>query len=387
MNRGDQALNGFRAALSRWVVSPLQGITFREWYRIVTDPRKTIHPQYWPRALATGLGSLTNSFQARREERKFGERIRSTEVKAPVFILGHYRNGTTHLHNLLAVDPRFAFPNYYQATFPRTFLTTEGLGSRLAFLSLSKRPHDDVALGLDVPAEDEIALCAQTLLSPHMGWHFPADESRYRKYLDFNEAAPEERERWKKAFTLFARKLTLKHERPLVFKSPCHTARVRLILETFPDARFVHIHRDPFTVFQSTRHMERKVGPLFQFQSRDFTDLDDQILWRYRTMYVAFLKDSDLIPAGRLLELSYEHLTSDPLGALREIYTGLDFPDFAEVRPLVERYLAQLAGYENNRYGRLEPATMERIRHEWNPFFAEWSYSAGDRMQASSAGV
>ncbi len=126
MNRGgDKALNGFRAALSRWVVSPLQGITFREWYRIVTDPRTTIHPQYWPRALTTGLSSLTNSLQASREDRKFGARIRSTEVKAPVFILGHYRNGTTHLHNLLAVDPRFAFPNYYQATFPRTFLTTE----------------------------------------------------------------------------------------------------------------------------------------------------------------------------------------------------------------------------------------------------------------------
>lgn len=379
-------MNGFRGALSRWVISPLQGVTFRQWYRIVADPRSTIHLRYWPRALATGLVSLTNSLQARHEQRRFGARIRSIEVKAPVFILGHYRNGTTHLHNLLAVDAQFGFANYYQATFPGSFLTSERLGARFGFLAPKERPQDNVALGLGVPAEDELALCTQTLLSPHMGWHFPLAERHYRKYLDFKDAEPGERERWKQALLHFARKLTLKHQRPLVFKSPCHTARVSLILETFPDARFVHLHRDPFTVFQSTRHMERKIGPLFQYQSRDFTDLDDHILWRYRTMYDAFLRDRDLIPSGRLVELSYDHLTRDPLGALRQIYTGLGFPGLATARRAQERYLAELAGYENNRYSRLEPATMKRIRREWNPFFAEWSYAV-DRMPASTAGI
>ena len=184
MDRSERALNGFRGALSRWVISPLQGVTFREWYRIVADPRLTIQPRYWPRALATGLGSVTNSLQARHEERRFGARIRSIEVEAPVFILGHYRNGTTHLHNLLSVDPRFGFANYYQATFPATFLTSERFGARFGFLALSKRPQDNVAMGIEVPAEDELALCTQTLLSPHMGWHFPQAESHYRKYLD-----------------------------------------------------------------------------------------------------------------------------------------------------------------------------------------------------------
>ena len=31
----------------------------------------------------------------------------------------------------------------------------------------------------------------------------------------------------------------------IVLKSPAHTARVRVLLELFPKARFVHIIRDP----------------------------------------------------------------------------------------------------------------------------------------------
>ena len=43
----------------------------------------------------------------------------------PLFILGHYRSGTTHLHNLLALEPQFSAPNFFQALNPHTFLSTE----------------------------------------------------------------------------------------------------------------------------------------------------------------------------------------------------------------------------------------------------------------------
>jgi len=387
-DRGEeQALYGFREALHHWVVSPLQGVTFPTWRRIVTDPRIEIDPRYRPRILATGLASLVNSLQARIEERRFGGRARSVRVEAPVFILGHYRSGTTHLHNLLAVDSRFAFSNYYQATFPNTFLTTERIGSRLGFLSIDKRPHDDVALGVGAPAEDEIALCSDTLLSPHMGWHFPKRAGDYERYLTFRDVTRDERERFKQSMARFARKLTLKYDRPLVFKSPCHTARIRLILETFPDARFIHIHRDPFTVFQSTRNMERKVGPLFQFQRRDLSLIDEAILSRYRRTYAAYLEDRGLIPPARLVELSYESLTRDPLRALQTLYAHHGFPPFESVRADVKRYLSGINGYRTNEYGRLEPGLAERIVREWGPFFGEWVHAGGasPRIPASTA--
>jgi hypothetical protein len=373
-----------RQALHRWLVSPLHGVAFPSWVRIITDPRIEIDPRYWPRALVTGLASVANSVQAKIEERKFGARWEAVEVDAPVFILGHYRSGTTHLHNLLAADSRFAFSNYYQVTFPSTFLTTERLGSRLGFLAAGKRPHDDVAVGLRVPAEDEIALCADTLLSPHMGWHFPKRASDYEKYLTFHDVTPAERERFRRSLRRFAAKLTLKSGRPLVFKSPCHTARIRLILETFPDARFVHIHRDPFTVFQSTRNMERKVAPLFQFQRRDLSTIDDAILSRYRSTYAAYLEDRRLIPPARLVELSYEQLATDPVRALEVVYAHLGFPPFESARAGIERYLSGINGYRTNDYGTLDPALAQRIAREWEPFFEEWNYAPRERPLATA---
>jgi len=380
------ALNQMRNAASRWVFSPLQGMTLSRWSRIVGDNRITIHPEYWPRAALTGLASMVNSLQAKREERDYGERVRATEVREPLFILGHYRSGTTHLHNLLSVDPRFASPNYYQANFPGTFLSSEAIGSRLDFLTPRKRPHDEVPMGLGTPAEDELALCVDTLLSPHMSWHFPARNGHYRRYLTLGDVAPDEKESWKSALKRFARKLTLKYGTRLVLKSPCHTARIPLILETFPDARFVHIHRDPYTIFQSTRHMEVKVGPLYQFQRRDLVGLDDDILWRYRRMYDAYLEDRDLIPGERLTEVSYEGLTRDPVGTLRFVYEALDLPDFEEARPRVERYLSTVNGYRTNLYESLEPQLMRRIATEWRPSFDEWGYSDGSRARVSASG-
>ena len=51
-----------------------------------------------------------------------GDAIEATRVEAPVFILGHYRSGTTYLHELLSNDPGFASPNRFQAFNPSTFL-------------------------------------------------------------------------------------------------------------------------------------------------------------------------------------------------------------------------------------------------------------------------
>jgi len=280
-------MDRLRMFLARWIVSPLQGVTLGSWLRLLAANRFRVGLRFWPRAALTTLAAAANSWQARHESRRYDLAVAATEVAAPLFILGHYRTGTTHLHNLLAQDERFAFVNYYQASFPLTFLTTEDRRARLgAPWTLRKRPHDNVALDLRVPAEDELALAADTSLSPHLGWHFPARARYYDdRYLTFASASDDERQRWIASLRRLAGKLTLKHERTLVLKSPLHTARVPLLLEAFPDARFVHLHRDPYLVFQSTAHMERAIEPLFRFQSGDATTLESRILRRYRRMY------------------------------------------------------------------------------------------------------
>ena len=84
-------------------------------------------------------------------------------------------------------------------------------------------------------------------------------------------------ERWKAAFVRFLKKLTLEHDRPMLLKSPPHTGRIKLLLELFPDARFVHIRRNPYTVFQSTRHLNEVLTRSLQFQRPDPADLDEAV--------------------------------------------------------------------------------------------------------------
>ena len=44
----------------------------------------------------------------------------------PLFILGHWRSGTTHMHNLLGKDPNHTYPTLWQVIFPDSFLVTGG---------------------------------------------------------------------------------------------------------------------------------------------------------------------------------------------------------------------------------------------------------------------
>jgi hypothetical protein len=279
------------------------------------------------------------------------------------------------LHYLLAADDRFAVPNNDQCLFPHTFLTTEAAASRLvAHFLPDRRPMDDVEWTMRSPQEDEFALNIATGLSPCMGWIFPRRRDHYDRYLTLRDAPAGEVERWKAALQLFARKLTWKYGRPLVLKSPPHTGRVRLLLELFPGAKFVHISRDPYAVFSSTRHMFRVNGELNRLQPTRSDDSDEWVLRQYRVMYDAYFEDRRLIPAGDLAEVRFENLEADPVGQVRHIYESLELPDFGVVEPAVRQYVASVAGYEKNSFPDMPSALRTRIADEWRPSFEEWGY-------------
>src|SRR5207244_1822378 len=110
-------------------------------------------------------------------------------------------------------------------------------------------------------------------------------------YLTFRGVPEQEIREWREAFTLFLQKLTWKYQRPIILKSPPHTCRIKLLLEMFPDARFVHIHREPFTVFQSTKHMIAGWDRSYHLQRRDFSVLDERVIRQYKQMYDVFFEE------------------------------------------------------------------------------------------------
>jgi hypothetical protein len=365
----------------RWSVAHnlLGGVTLGMWLRLVRENRFQLDPAYWHRSALISAVSPFNSVWHLLDRWRFARDVdRARLPEDPLFILGHWRSGTTHLHNLLAVDAEnFAYPTTYQVANPLGFLSSEPLNKRLFRWMVPKtRPMDNMALGFDLPQEDELALCLMCGKSPYLGLVFPARERHYRRYLTFRDASMEEADQWKRAFLLFARKLTLKYGRALVFKSPPHTARVRLLLELFPNARFVHIHRDPYDVFRTSRHYFDTAAWYAYLQRPDRGQVDEQILERYVEMYDAYFTDRSLIPPGRLCEVAFADLEREPVREVRRIYDQLGIAGFDRIAPRLTDYVASLSGYRKNCLDPLPAPLQDRVATMWRRSFCEWGYRA-----------
>jgi hypothetical protein len=233
-----------------------------------------------------------------------------------------------------------------------------------------------MALGVREPQEDEFALCSLTGLAWPMAWAFPRQAGHYGRYLTLREASAGEVVEWKSALAGLVRKLSFKYAKPLVLKSPGHTCRIRLLLELFPDAKFVHIHRNPYDVFRSTQHMVRTVTPWWALQRPDYTGLEGRTLREYREVYDVFFEERGLIPKGNFHDIGFEALEADPVGQVRSIYEALALPDFRQVEPTLRRYLESLSGYKKNTLPELPPDLRGRIAGEWRRCFEEWGYTA-----------
>jgi omega-hydroxy-beta-dihydromenaquinone-9 sulfotransferase len=352
------------------------GSTLGDWLRFLRDNRFAVHPRFWPRFLAITSCSTANSISRRIDEWKCGS-FHNEVVSSPLFVLGHWRSGTTHLHNLLSRDERFAFPNFYQVICPQTFLTSERVGSKLAAIITPKTRFglDNVALGTDVPYEDEFAIAAMSSLSPYVAMAFPRRQKHYDRFLTLRDASPAEVQQWKNSLVAFLQKLTWKYQRPLILKSPTHTCRIRLLLELFPDARFVHIRRHPFDVFRSMKKMLAGALRFWQMQKADCVDWEQRTIDQYREMYEAYFEERSLIPEGRLHELSFEDLDADPMGQVRAIYQSLQLPDFEVFEPALQRYVDSLSDYQKNPAVALPLEIRCRLLDEWKLCFDAWGYS------------
>jgi len=300
--------------------------------------------------------------------------IREVQIEhPPLFVLGHWRSGTTHLHNLLACDENFACPTAYQACFPHHFVFSQAGGTVFNLLAPEKRPMDNVAFSSSTPHEDEFALAAVSTVSPYMKVLFPVTGDELYSRLDPLLVPLEAREEWARALVLFLKKLTLSEGRRAVLKSPPNTARISPLLNLFPDAQFVNIVRDPYIVYLSTHKLWKDALGNAHLQVPDPEQVDEMILSWYCQMMDLYERDKGLIPSGALHEMKFEDLEQDPLGVLRDMYQKLDLPGFSEFEPRVIEYLSSIEGYEKNNYS-LDEATRAKVYRRWSTTFERHRY-------------
>jgi LPS sulfotransferase NodH len=366
------------SAYPLWAPRFWHGMGFSAWMRLLWRNRFAVAPNRLPHVLGITSSSMFHSFGGIFERLLLGHVASETKLhQSPLFVLGHWRSGTTLLHELLILDRRHTYPTTYECLCPNHFLWTEWFFPHLSNWMLpAKRLTDSMAAGWNHPQEDEFALMNLGIPSPYLAWAFPNHGPVNDEYLDLASISAAERERWKRTLRSFVQRVATLRNGRMVLKSPTHTARVRTLLEVFPDARFVHIVRDPLAVYPSTVRLWSKLCQTQGLQEVDGTPpwVEPQVLDTFARMYARFERDRDLIPAGRLAEVHFEELTADPVGQMRQVYEQLDLGQFEAARPAIAEYAAAHRDHPISSYS-LPPATAERIRRHLAPYFERYGYA------------
>lgn len=358
-----------------WYPRFWDGMGVSVWFPLMAKNRFAIYPRRIGMFLIISLISFVNSFLALLQLAIYGRRINRTEIKEPpIFIVGHWRSGTTMLHELFVLDKRFTYPNTYECYAPSHALVSfRVFGPLLGILMPKRRPMDNMATGWNHPQEDEFALCNLGVPSPYLTLAFPNRPPQCQEYLDLQGVGPEARARWKDKFLWFVRTLTLRSPKRVVLKSPPHTARIALLREIFPDARFVHIVRDPYVIFASTVNLWKRLYKDEGLQVPRFEGLDEHVYETFNRMYAAFNSQQPSIPPGHFSEVRYEDLVADPIGQMRKVYADLGLDGFSDVLPALETYVASQKDYKTNRWQH-KPEIKREINRRWSAYFEKYGY-------------
>lgn len=294
----------------------------------------------------------------------------------PIFILGHWRSGTTHLYNILSQAPQFAFVTPFQTALPWDFLSLTALFGRLLTRALpADRYIDSIPVTPEAPQEDEIGIANMTTLSFYHALYFPrAFEKAFNEGLFFDGVGEDRIARWGRRVESFYKRLSVAEPgRHLLIKNPVYTARVSELLKHWPDAQFIHIHRNPYKVFFSMRNFYDRLFSELALQPWEDVAVDKVIFDSYLRMMRRFDKDRQALAEDQLLELRFDELQQRPLEVLDSLYRHFGWTDFGADRERFENYLNSVRRYQKNVY-EFPPDDLDAIDARWGDYIARWNY-------------
>ena len=359
-----------------FVQQPLSGSSFSNFMKLLIQNRFRIAPSLIPRAMYVAIMTAVLSPFRWYEAVKFNKKLEEVKIPQIIFIVGHFRSGTTFLHYLMGQDRNLAYVSTLETMAPEVFLGSERLFGEMVKKRLpDKRPMDDLEMRAGLPYEEEYALANMCTQSFYHAWYFPRKWDYYfRKYVLFDGIGEKEKNKWRNAYIRLLKKIAYKHDgKSILLKSPVNTGRIKELLEIFPDAKFLHIYRNPYRVYLSTWKLYRKILPIFSFQHIDMEELDRNIITFYRETYKKYLKERHLIPDGNLVEISYETFYTDPMYNLEVIYDELGIDGFKDSEPYFRKFVEKYRNYTPDKYT-IDEATREKVYEEWKFAFDAFGY-------------
>lgn len=369
-----------------WIPRFWDGMSMRGWFSLLVRNRFAFSPRCVAMAVIISLLTPINFVLWLVQAILMGRKIERTEIKDdPIFVIGHWRSGTTLLHELLVRDQRHTYADTYACFAPNHFLASgPWMRPCLKILLPSQRPMDNMPAGWDRPQEDEFALCNMGVPSPYLTTTFPNHPPQFPEYLDLRDVPEPALSRWKGAFLWFLKCITLRNPKRIVLKSPPHTARVRTLLAMFPKAKFVHIVRDPYVIFPSTVNLWKRLYEDQGLQVPTLKGLDNLVFDTFTRMYDAFDRDRDLVGPGQFCEVRYEELVANPVEQMRLVYEKLELGGFESVRPAIEGYFSEQKDYKKNRY-QMTPELRAEITRRWGGFIQAYGYAGEEAASPSKS--
>jgi hypothetical protein len=303
--------------------------------------------------------------------------------KEPIFIIGHWRSGTSILQYLLGCDPQFGYLNKFEAVFPEVFLGSERFLKSLAqkipqSFNLTKDARDmSINLEWDSPSEIEIALA--TMISPtslHWGHIFPQQSDEYfNKYLFLTTASEAEITQWKRDYAHLIKKISLKNGgRQVLVKSPANTSRIKKLLELYPKARFIYLHRNPYDIFYSSQKLWRTLIDNLALQDFSQQQIEEKIVAVYKELLYHYMEQRLCIPEGQLVEIRFENFAARPLEHLFRIYDQMKINGFDDAEQHFRSLLEHEINLKSNRYD-YDSDVIKWLNKEWQFAFDEWNYA------------
>ncbi|NOX85011.1 MAG: sulfotransferase [Chlorobi bacterium] len=353
----------------------LAGTTAGSFFKLLAKNGFSPYPAYLGRILFLSQNGLWASAFRKREKKKFGKIIREYQMPAdPVFIIGHWRTGTTFLHQLMNLDENFVTPSVLQVSVPDSFLVSEKYYAPVMSKMVNPtRPMDNVKLGVYEPQEDEYALFKLTLDSPLEKLIFPDDDGYFlNNYTDFYPE-PENMEKWKNGLHTFCKKLSFTKGKRVLLKNPFHSMRIPLLREIYPEARFIHIHRHPYKVVPSTINMWNIVGRQNRLKKRGKAPEVAEVAEMMNKMLNKIRADFNDLEPGAKYEVRFEEFEKDPVAGLKKIYSHFELEYTDNLDEKVKAFLNDVKGYRKNKFN-LTDAEKEIIRDTLKEQFIYYHY-------------
>lgn len=265
--------------------------------------------------------------------------------KPPLFLLGYYRSGTSHLQDTLLCDPQLGYMNFYQCFFPAAFTSTERwvkpVFERIVRRMGMLHPAHGIPFSFELPAEEDVSMVASGFrLAANWGQTVPKHfKEIYERSCLMETITEDELAEWKRELhDLLYRVSKANGHKRLLLKSPPQLSRLAILREMYPGAKFLFIRRNPYDVFASNKKLWKSFEKTW-LQDVDADAVREYILWSFDRCHRAYERDKRALGKNELVEMSFEDFRRAPMATMRRIYDVLELGDFADVKDRFAAYL------------------------------------------------